>query len=289
MQTVMQTLWTLPRPALRHTVPLAACVALLGSVATAVAAPESVPATAYQELHWRMVGPFRGGRTRAATGVASQPSVFYIAPVNGGIWKTDDYGRTWRPIFDDQPTQSIGALAVAPSNPNIIYAGSGEGLFRPDLSVGDGIYKSTDAGKTWKHLGLPDAQQIPQIVVDPKNPNRVFAAVLGHPYGPSEQRGVFRSLDGGQTWERVLYKDANTGASDLEIDPKNPDVLYAALWESRLGPAEDANEYQGTGGDENDVVARRVDEDTPDVPRLLQAHHLPGLAAVGRLVDAVAP
>src|ERR1041384_366889 len=231
----------------RHTLVLATCIAVLGS-ATAFAAPDAVPAAAYQDLHWLMVGPFRGGRTRAASGVASQPSVFYVAPVNGGIWKTDDYGRTWRPIFDDQPTQSIGALAVAPSNPNIIYAGSGEGLHRPDLAVGDGVYKSTDAGKTWKHIGLTDAQQIPQIAVDPTNPNRVFAAVLGHPYGPNEERGVYRSLDGGQTWKRVLYKDANTGASDLEIDPRHPEVVYAALWESRLGPAEGGNEVRRPGG-----------------------------------------
>jgi len=214
----------------------------------ATADPGPIPAAAYQELRWRMVGPFRGGRTHAVAGVASQPNVFYIAQVNGGVWKTDDYGRTWRPIFDDQPTQSIGAIAVAPSDPSIVYVGSGEGLHRPDLSVGNGIYKSTDAGRTWKHLGLTDAQQIPQIVVDPRNPNRVFAAVLGHPYGPNEQRGVFRSLDGGATWQRVLYKDANTGASDLEIDPKNPDVVYAALWEARLGPSEDANSFEGTGG-----------------------------------------
>jgi len=225
---------------------LAAAV-LLWPVA-APAAPDPIPEAAYHQLRWRMVGPFRGGRTRAASGVASQPNVFYVGHVNGGVWKTDDAGRTWRPIFDDQPTQSIGAIAVAPSDPNIIYVGSGEGLHRPDLSVGDGIYKSTDAGKTWNHLGLADAQQIPQIVIDPRNPNRVFAAVLGHPYGPSEQRGVFRSLDGGKTWQRVLYKDANTGASDLEIDPKNPDVLYAALWEARLGPSEDNNAFRGTGG-----------------------------------------
>src|SRR5262249_25533649 len=152
----------------------------------------------------------RGGRTRAASGSASQLGVFYVAQVNGGVWKTDDFGRTWHPIFDDQPTQSVGAIAVAPSDPSLIYVGSGEGLHPPDRSVGDGIYKSTDAGKTWTHLGLPDAQQIPQIAVDPKNPNRVFAAVLGHPYGANEQRGVFRSLDGGKTWTRVLYKDANT-------------------------------------------------------------------------------
>jgi photosystem II stability/assembly factor-like uncharacterized protein len=232
---------------LRITAWLALWLALLGSVA-ASAAPEPVPAAAYQALRWRMIGPFRGGRTHAVAGVPSQPSVFYIAQVNGGVWKTDDFGRTWRPIFDEQATQSIGAIAVAPSDPNIVYVGSGEGLHRPDLSVGDGVYKSTDAGKTWKHLGLVDAQQIPQIAVDPKDPNRVYAAVLGHPFGPSEQRGVFRSLDGGKTWDRVLYKDADTGASDIQIDPKHPGVLYAALWQARLGPAEDGNHYQGTGG-----------------------------------------
>jgi photosystem II stability/assembly factor-like uncharacterized protein len=234
-------------PSIMQTMRMSVFLVLLGSV-VATAEPGPIPAAAYQELRWRMVGPFRGGRTRAAAGVASQPNVFYVAQVNGGVWKTNDYGRTWQPIFDDQPTQSVGAIAVAPSDPNIIYVGSGEGLHRPDLSVGDGIYKSTDAGKTWKHLGLADAQQIPQIAVDPRNPNRVFAAVLGHPYGPNEQRGVFRSLDGGQTWQRVLYKDANTGASDLEIDPKSPNVVYAALWESRLGPSEDGNELEGTGG-----------------------------------------
>ena len=153
--------------------------------------------TLYQEMRWRMIGPFRGGRTRAATGVPSQPNVFYMGQVNGGVWKSDDYGRTWNPIFDDQPTQSVGAIAVAPSDPNIIYVASGEGLQRPDLSVGDGIYKSTDAGKTWTHLGLRDGQQIPALVVDPRDPNRLFAAVLGHPYGPNEERGVYRSTDGG--------------------------------------------------------------------------------------------
>src|SRR5581483_8670246 len=127
-------------------------------------------------LHWRNIGPFRGGRTRAIAGIPSQPNVFYMAPVNGGVFKTTDYGRTWTPIFDDQPTASVGALAVANSNPDVIYVGSGEGLHRPDLSVGDGIYKSTDAGKTWTHLGLRDGQQIPQIAVDPKNPDRIFVA-----------------------------------------------------------------------------------------------------------------
>ena len=195
-----------------------------------------------------MIGPFRGGRTRAATGVPSQPNVFYVGQVNGGVWKSDDYGRSWVPIFDHESTQSIGAIAVAPSNPNIIYVGSGEGLHRPDLSVGNGIYKSTDAGKTWTHLGLRDGFQIPALAIDPRNPNRVFAAVLGHPYGPNEERGLFRSADGGQTWQKSIYKDENTGASDVEIDPSNPDVIYASMWEARVGPWEDNNEVNGTGG-----------------------------------------
>ncbi len=195
-----------------------------------------------------MIGPFRGGRTRAATGVPSQPNVYYVGQVNGGVWKSDDYGRTWNPIFDHEPTQSIGAIAVAPSDPNIVYVGSGEGLHRPDLSIGDGIYKSTDAGKTWSHLGLKDGYQIPALAVDPRNPNKVFAAVLGHPYGPNAERGLYRSTDGGQTWQKAIYKDENTGASDVEIDPSNPDVIYASMWEVREGPWEDGNEFNGTGG-----------------------------------------
>jgi len=215
---------------------------------SATASWTQVPENTYQELHWRMIGPFRGGRTRAAVGVPNQPNVFYVAQVNGGVWKSDDYGRTWNPIFDHESTQSVGAIAVAPSDPNIIYVGSGEGLHRPDLSVGNGIYKSTDAGKTWTHLGLVEGQQIPALAVDPRDPNRVFAAVLGHPYGPSAERGIYRSTDGGQSWQRVIAKDENTGGSDVEIDPANPDVVYAAMWEAREGPWEDNNEVNGTGG-----------------------------------------
>ncbi len=198
-------------------------------------------------LRWRNVGPYRGGRTRAICGVPSQPNVFYMAPVNGGVFKSIDYGRTWQPIFDDQPTASVGAVAVAPSNPNVIYVGSGEGLHRPDLSVGDGIYKSTDAGKTWTHLGLREGQQIAQLAVDPKNPDRVFVAVAGHPYGPNEERGIYRSLDSGKTFEKVLYRNENVGASDVQIDPSNPQVVYAALWESREGPWENGV-FNGDGG-----------------------------------------
>src|SRR5437868_11658776 len=201
----------------------------------------------FKSLHWRSIGPFRGGRTRAVAGVASQPNVFYIAQVNGGVWKTDDYGRTWTPIFDDQPTGSVGCIAVAPSDPNIVYVGSGEGLQRPDLSVGDGIYKSTDAGKTWTHLGLRDGQQIPQIAVDPRDANRIIVAVAGHPYAANPERGSFRSTDGGRTFEKVLYKDENVGGADVIFDPTNPDVAYAALWEARQGPWENAA-WNGAGG-----------------------------------------
>ena len=201
----------------------------------------------FREMRWRNIGPYRGGRTKAISGVPSQPNVFYMAQVNGGVWKTTDYGHTWTPIFDDQPTGSVGSLAVAESNPNVIYVGSGEGLHRPDLAVGDGIYKSTDAGKTWTHLGLRDGQQIPQIAVDPRDPNRLFVAVLGHPYGPNEERGLFRSTDGGQTFQKVLYKDENTGASDVKIDPSHPDTIYACLWEERQGPWENAA-WAGTNG-----------------------------------------
>jgi photosystem II stability/assembly factor-like uncharacterized protein len=195
-----------------------------------------------------MIGPFRGGRTRAVAGVATQPSVFYIGPVNGGVFKTEDAGHTWHSVFDDQPTQSIGSIAVAPSNPNIVYAGSGEGQHRPDLSVGDGVYRSSDAGKTWTHLGLSDGQQIPDLAVDPLNPDRVFAAVLGHPYGANAERGVYRSLNGGKTWERVLFKNDNTGAYSVAIDPSQPDTVYAGLWADRHGPWEDRNSYQSLDG-----------------------------------------
>ena len=230
--------------------PILSCVLALSCFATlaaqqpsATGSPELKP-----DLHWRMIGPFRGGRTRAATGVAGQQNLFYVGQVDGGVWKSDDYGRTWNPVFDGQPSQSIGAIAVAASDSNIIYVASGEGLRRPDLSVGDGIYKSTDAGKTWQHLGLRDGQQIPALAVDPRDPNKLFAAVLGHPYGPNEERGIFRSTDGGETWKKVLYIDPNTGGSDVTIDPMNPATVYASMWESRLGPWEDGNSYEGTHG-----------------------------------------
>jgi photosystem II stability/assembly factor-like uncharacterized protein len=192
----------------------------------------------FGNLRWRMIGPHRGGRTVGGCGVPQEPNVFYIGVNNGGVWKTTDFGRTWAPIFDSQPTGSIGDVAVAPSDPNIVYVASGEGIQRPDLSVGDGIYKSTDAGKTWTHLGLAAGQQMGGLAVDPRDPNRVFVAVLGHPYGPNPERGVYRSTDGGQHWEKVLYKDENTGAVQVTIDPVNPQIVYADLWAGRQGPWE---------------------------------------------------
>jgi photosystem II stability/assembly factor-like uncharacterized protein len=192
----------------------------------------------YNSMQWRCIGPHRGSRTVGAVGVPAEPNVFYIGVNNGGVWKTNDFGRTWKPIFDDQPTGSVGDIVVAPSNPNVIYVGSGEGLQRPDLCVGDGIYKSTDGGKTWTNTGLKDAQQIGGLAIDPTNENRVFVAALGHPYGANEERGVYRTTDGGKTWEKVLYKDENTGAIQVTIDPNNPMIVYADLWAGRQGPWE---------------------------------------------------
>jgi len=189
-------------------------------------------------LRWRMIGPHRAGRTVGVTGVPSQPSVFYIGVNNGGVWKTNDYGHTWNPIFDSEATGSVGDVVVAPSNPNVIYVGSGEGIQRPDLSVGNGLYKSTDAGKTWTNMGLHDAQQIGGITVDPKNENRIFVAALGHPYGPNKERGVYRSLDGGKTLEQVFYINENTGAIQVTIDPNNSNIVYADIWAARQGPWE---------------------------------------------------
>ena len=218
------------------------CLALALAALTA----ETFDPALYADMRWRMIGPFRGGRTVAASGIPNQPNVFYIAANNGGVWKSTDYGHVWKPLFDNQPTGSIGSLAIAPSDSNIIYVGSGEGLHRPDLSIGDGIYKSTDGGRSWQHLGLRDAQQIPCILIDPGDPNRVFVAALGHPYGPNAERGVYRSTDGGRTWSKILYKDENTGAIDLAFDSANPQIIYASLWAAREGPWENG-EWQGNG------------------------------------------
>ena len=202
---------------------------------------QAVDPSLHQDLRYRLVGPFRAGRTVGAVGIPTQPSVFFIGVNNGGVWKTDDFGRTWKPIFDRMATGSVGDLAVSPSHPEIIYVGSGEGLHRPDLGVGDGIFKSADGGNSWTHVGLGDVQQVGRIIVHPTDPDIVFVAGMGHPYGPNEERGVFRTSDGGRTWQKVLYVNHNTGASQVEFDPSEPRTLLAAFWEHREGPWENGS------------------------------------------------
>ncbi len=214
-----------------------ALLAILVTPAAALAQGAPYDSTLFNALRWRMIGPYRGGRVAAVAGHADQPLVFYMGTTGGGVWKTIDGGLTWLPLTDStRMAGSIGALAVAPSDPNVVYAGTGEAPPRGNVSPGNGAYRSTDGGKTWTAAGLADAGQITQIRVHPADPDLVYAAVLGHIFGPSEQRGVFRSRDGGRTWERVLYRDANSGAIDLAMDPTNPRILYAALWQARRTP-----------------------------------------------------
>jgi len=236
----------------------------------------------YSGLRWRMIGPTRGGRALTAAGVPGQPNVFYFGAVGGGVWKTTDAGRVWKPIFDHEPVASIGALAVAPSNPDVIYVGSGEADMRSDITYGNGMYKSTDAGKTWTYLGLPDSRQIGRILVDPHNPDAVFVAVLGHAYGPNGQRGVFRSTNGGKTWQKVLFKDENTGAIDLAFDPQNFQTIYAALWQTRRPPW---NVYPPSNGPGSGLYKST---DGGATWNQLTGHGLPS-EGLGRIGIAVAP
>jgi photosystem II stability/assembly factor-like uncharacterized protein len=187
-------------------------------------------------MKWRLVGPFRGGRVLTVAGIASDPNTYYFGAVAGGVWKTTNGGLSWSPLFDKEPVSSIGSIAVAPSDPNVIYAGTGEACIRGDISYGDGVYKSLDAGKTWTHAGLEDTRHIGKVIVDPRHPEIVFVAALGHAFGPNEERGVFRSQDGGKTWQRVLYKDDKTGAIDVAFDPTNANILYAAMYEAGRTP-----------------------------------------------------
>ncbi|MEP6993475.1 MAG: hypothetical protein ABI968_03060 [Acidobacteriota bacterium] len=190
----------------------------------------------FSGLRWRMIGPFRGGRVLTVAGVPGEPERFFFGSVGGGVWRSDNAGRTWEPVFDGQPIASIGAIAVAPSDPRVLYAGSGEADMRSDISYGNGVYKSVDGGSTWRRIGLEDSRQIGKILIDPKDPDRVFVAALGHAYGPNPERGVFRSPDGGVTWSRVLFRDDNTGAIDLAIDPRDARVILAAMWQTRRPP-----------------------------------------------------
>jgi photosystem II stability/assembly factor-like uncharacterized protein len=224
------------RAAVRLLAALGALAAVASAFVTLTAQSPRVDPDLYSALQWRMIGPFRGGRVNAVSGVPGQPTSFYFGSVGGGVWKTINAGRTWAPVFDQQPVGSIGAIGVAPSSPNVVYVGTGEADMRSQISYGNGVYKSVDAGKTWKHLGLDDTRQIGRVVVDPKNADVVFVAALGHAYGPNAERGVFRSKDGGATWQKVLYQSDSVGAVDLAIDPQDPKVVYASLWNTRRPP-----------------------------------------------------
>ncbi len=202
----------------------------------------------YAEMQWRMIGPFRGGRVNGVSGVPGQPNTFYFGSVGGGLWKSDNSGRTWNPVFDDQKIGSIGAIGVSASSPNTVYVGTGEADMRSQNSFGDGMYKTLDGGKTWAHIGLENTRQIGRVTVDPKNPNIVFVAALGHIYGPNPDRGIFRSKDGGKTWEKVLFKNDNTGGIDVTIDPTNSQNVYAVLWNTRRPPWSIYPPSYGPGG-----------------------------------------
>src|SRR5690348_9828249 len=207
---------------------------LIGAASMAQAA--TVDPTLFQSLQWRSVGPYRGGRVLAVAGDPADVKRFYFGSVNGGVWESDDAGRTWQPIFDQANVGSIGAIAVAPSNPKVIYVGTGEADMRSDIAQGIGMFRSDNGGRTWQAIGLSDTQQIGRIIVDPKNPSVVLVAALGHPYGPNAERGVFRSTDGGLHWTKTLYKDENTGAIDVRFEPGNSQVVYAAMWQTRRPP-----------------------------------------------------
>src|SRR5215471_11533921 len=235
-------------------------LAAAAGVVAAAPQPPARPAAADPSaaLHWRHIGPVRAGRARAVSGVAAKPNLAYIGFDNGGVWRSSDYGSNWEPLFDRESTGSIGAIAVAPSDPSVIYVGSGAGIIRPDLATGDGIYKSTDTGKTWTKLGLPDSQMIAHIDVSPRDPNRLFVAVLGHPYGPSAERGIFRSTDGGRTFDKVLYKDEYTSGDDVRIDPSDPNIVYAALWQQQQSYIEGGG-FGATPGSNTGGIFRSTD------------------------------
>ncbi len=222
------------RHALRSIALISALLLSATSQLRAAAAP--TPAGATGALEWRLLGPFRGGWATMAQGVSSKPDTFYIGTAGGGVWRTDDVGRTWQSLFDHQPASSIGALAVAPSDPNVIYVGSGQVAARYDVGAGNGMYRSADGGKSWQHIGLDDSRHIGRILVDPQHPDTVLVGALGHYFGPNHQRGVFRSTDGGKTWRQTLFINADTGVVDLAADPANPAIVYAAAWQVRNYP-----------------------------------------------------
>ena len=269
---------TLSSPALGRIIDSAAYAESNGLVRAS--APVDVSAIA-KGMHWRLLGPFRGGRVAAASGVRGRPNEFYFGAVNGGVWKSIDGGRVWEPIFDSQPVASIGAIAVAPSAPDTVYVGSGESTLRDSVGYGNGMYKSTDAGRTWTHIGLENTQHIGKIAIDPHNPDRLFVAAIGHLYAPNPERGVFRSTNGGRTWDKVLFRSDDVGAVEVVIDPNNPQVVYAGLWNTRRPPWFTYAPTNGPGGG----IFKSVDGGTTWSP--LTAG-LPA-AGIGRTGIAVAP
>jgi len=238
----------IPRTITRTLLALAIALPFLGGLRYLHAQNGRIDPALYSGLRWRSIGPFRSGRVNGVSGVPGQPNVFYMGSVGGGVWKTTNAGRTWFPIFDSQPIASIGAIAVAASNTDVVYVGSGEADMRSQISYGNGMYKSTDAGKTWTHIGLDDTRQIGKVIIDPRDPNVVFVAALGHVYGPNPDRGVFRSRDGGATWQKVLFKSIDVGAIDLAFDPGDAQTIYASLWSTRRPPWSVYPPSYGPGG-----------------------------------------
>jgi photosystem II stability/assembly factor-like uncharacterized protein len=233
----------------------------------------------FRGMKYRSIGPYRGGRSLTASGIPGDPTTYYFGSTGGGVWKSTDGANTWSPIFDKDGSPAIGSLAVSVSDPNTVYVGTGEACIRGNISHGDGVWKSVDAGKSWKNIGLKDSRAIGKLIVNPRNPDIVFVAALGHPYGPNTERGVFRTIDGGKTWEKVLYKNENTGAIDIAFDPQNPNILFASLWEARRTPWTFSSGGPGSG------VYRSTDGGT--TWKHLEEHGLPK-GPYGRIGLAVA-
>lgn len=240
---------------------LAALVVLAGTSLHAQQLPEGVG----NALRWRLLGPFRGGRVLAVSGVPGDPRTFYFGSVGGGVWKTENGGITWVPVFDSEPIASVGALAVAPSDPQVLYVGTGESDMRSDISYGNGMYRSGDGGRHWQHVGLEDTRHIGKILVDPENAQTVLVAALGHAYGPNGERGVFRTADGGETWQRVLYLNDSTGAIDLT---EAGGVVYAALWQVYRPPWSQYPPIEGSGSGLYRLERRRAHLDSRRAARV---------------------